>query len=265
MKRQVRGKKKERFIRQFRKRFLLRFHMSLILTATCLSGALFSKLLLFLSVRDPLIRLPVTTILSYLLFFLFIKLWLWYVSTTGWQKAGDTADAVAETGDVLSFPEELGGLHAMSATKAFAGEGGNFGGSGASGSFGEAAEAVAEATKEAGKSVGDKIGDLVPDLDEGAGFVLVALGVFLAVVFGAGLFLIYSAPAILSEAVFEFLLAGSLVKKSQRMDDPDWMGSVLRATWIPLAVVLTIALAAGWVLHAYYPEITRIADLLRRL
>jgi hypothetical protein len=255
--------KKERFIRRFRNRFLLRFHMSLILTATCLSGVLFSKLLLVLSVRDPLIRYPLTAILSYLLFFLFIKLWLWYVSTTGRQKAVDTADAVMKTADVVGFPEDLVGLQPVSAAKAFAGEGGGFGGGGASGSFGEAAEAVAGATKEAGKSVCG-IGDLVPDLDEGAGFVLVVLGVLLAIIFGAGLFLIYSAPTLLSEAAFEFLLAGSLVKKSKKMDDPDWMGSVLRATWVSFAVVLAISLAAGWVLHVYCPDVVRMSDLFNR-
>jgi hypothetical protein len=181
MKRQGRGRKKERFIRRFRKRFLLRFHMSLILIATCLSGALFSKLLLVLSVREPLIRYPLTATLSYLLFFLFIKLWLWYVSTTGRQKAPDTVDAVMEVGDVVKVPDDIIGLQPVPAAKAFSGEGGSFGGGGASGSFGEAAEAVAEATKEAGKSVGDKISDLAPDLDEGAGFVLVVLGVLLAI------------------------------------------------------------------------------------
>jgi hypothetical protein len=45
------------------------------------------------------------------------------------------------------------------------------------------------------------------------------------------------------------------------MDDPDWMGSVLRATWGPFAVVLAISVAAGWVLHVYYPEVGRIAEL----
>jgi hypothetical protein len=256
MKRQGRGRKKEWFIRRFRNRFLLRFHMSLILMATCLSGALFSKLLLFLSVREPLIRYPLTATLSYLLFFLFIKLWLWYVSTTEQQKTANTVDAVMEMGDGVELTGDIIGLQPVSAVKNFAGEGGCFGGGGASGSFGEAAE-------EAGKCVGDKIGDLVPDLDEGAGFVLVVLGVLLAIIFGAGLFLIYSAPTILSEAAFEFLLAGSLIKRSKRMDDPDWMGSVLRATWVPFAVVLAISFAAGWVLHVYYPQITRIADLIQ--
>lgn len=48
------------------------------------------------------------------------------------------------------------------------------------------------------------------------------------------------------------------------MDDPDWMGSVLRTTWVPFAVVLAISVAAGWMLHAYYPEVARISDLFRR-
>jgi hypothetical protein len=255
--------KKERFIRRFQKRFLLRFHMSLILMATCLSGALFSKLLLFLSVRNVLIRYPLTACLSYLLFFLFIKLWLWYVSTTTRQKVSEVADAVVETtADIpADIPLGLSGRAATQATEAFAGGGGEFGGGGASGSFGEAGEAIAGLAKKAGKSVGDKVGDLVPDLDEGAGFALLALGVLLAVVFGAGIFLIYSAPAILSEAAFEFLLAGSLVKRSKKMDDPDWMGSVLRATYVPFAVVLAISVAMGWVLHEYYPEVARISDL----
>lgn len=257
--------KKEKFIRRFRKRFLLRFHMSLILAATCLSGALFSKLLLLLSVRDPLVRYPLTACLSYLLFFLFIKLWLWYVSTATRQKAADTGNALLETaGDVptdilFDLPRTP-----LAAAEAFAGGGGDFGGGGASGNFGEAAEGIANAVGKAGKSVGGKVGDLVPDLDEGVGVALLVLGVLLAVVFGAGVYLIYSAPAILSEAAFEFLLAGSLVKRSKKMDDPDWMGSVLRATWVPFAAVLAISVSAGWVLHAYFPEVARIADLFGR-
>ncbi|MBN1548779.1 MAG: hypothetical protein JW902_19165 [Syntrophaceae bacterium] len=62
MKRQGRGRKK-RFIGRFQRGFLLRFHMSLILAAACLSGTLFSKLLLLLPVRDPVkgaYHLPLT-------------------------------------------------------------------------------------------------------------------------------------------------------------------------------------------------------------
>jgi hypothetical protein len=169
-----------------------------------------------------------------------------------------------EAADLPDIPLNLVGRAAPQAAEVFAGSGGVFGGGGASGRFGEAAEAVADAAGKAGKSIGDKVSDLVPDLDERLGLALLALGVLLTVVFGAGLYLIYSAPAILSEAAFEFLLAGSLIKRSKKMDDPDWMGSVLRATWGPCAVALAISVAAGWVLHAYFPEMERIADLLGR-
>jgi hypothetical protein len=41
-----------------------------------------------------------------------------------------------------------------------------------------------------------------------------------------------------------------LGRADKRMDDPDWVGSVLRAPWVPFAAVLTISIEAGWVLQA---------------
>lgn len=235
--------------------------MSLILLATCLSGVLFSKLLLYLGVQSPLIRYPLVATLSYLLFFVFIKLWLWYVATTTSTKVRQTVDAVVETaGDLAPGPFPIP-VETSPTLESFAGGGGNFGGGGASGSFGESMDAVSGFATETGKTVGGTVGDLVPDLDENLGIVLLILGVLLAVIFGAGIFLIYSAPTILGEAAFEFVLAGSLIKSTKAIDDPDWVGSVFRTTWVTFALVLAIALTAGWVLHAYYPEVGRIGDL----
>ena len=213
--------RKAKFVRRFQKRFLLRFHMSLILLATCLSGVLFSKLFLYLGVHGPLIRYPLVATLAYLLFFVFIKLWLWYVSTTTETKTRQTVDAVVEnTTDLAPGPFPL--FSKTSPTlETFTGGGGNFGGGGASGSFGEAGDAVSDLAKGAGETVGDKVDDLVPDLDENLGAALLVLGVLLAVIFGAGIFLFYSAPTILGEAAFEFVLAGSLVKRTKAMDNPD--------------------------------------------
>jgi len=73
-----------------------------------------------------------------------------------------------------------------------------------------------------------------------------------------GVRLLHPPPLVLAGA------AGRLIKRSKRMDYPDWVGSVLRATWVPFALVLAIAIAAGWVLHAYYPEAERIVDLSKR-
>lgn len=140
--------RKDKFIRRFQKRFLLRFHMSLILLATCLSGVLFSKLLLLLQLRNVLIRYPLTACLSYLAFLLLIKLWLWYVSTTARQKARDTVDALVDPGSDLipDLPE------AVTESEFFAGGGGGFGCGGASGSFTEGGSSAVDIAAEAGQS-----------------------------------------------------------------------------------------------------------------
>jgi hypothetical protein len=36
-----------------------------------------------------------------------------------------------------------------------------------------------------------------------------------------------------------------------------------RTTWIPFGVSLTIAWIGALVLHSYYPEVTRISELMR--
>lgn len=103
--------KKHKFIRYIKERFFLRFHMSLIITATALSGLPATTVLLLLNVKEMLVRYPLAVIFSYLVFFVLI---------------------------------------------------------------------------------------------------------------------VYSAPAILSEAAFEALVATSLIKATKRIDDPDWMGGFHR-------------------------------------
>lgn len=76
------------------------------------------------------------------------------------------------------------------------------------------------------------------------------------------MFPVWEAPAILAEAAFEFVLAASLVRSSRAMNEPDWMGSVFRATWKPFAVVLLLAILAGWAMHHYLPEASRMMDVI---
>jgi hypothetical protein len=204
--------------------------------------------------------------LSYLLFFIYIKLWLYYVSSrtaTVAAKATDSNfDLSAITPDPsLDLPLDAPFESGAEVAEAFSGGGGNFGGGGASASFGDAGGAVADVAKGAGKASGGGGGDLLPDLGDGDFLAFLALAVLLAVVLGAGIFVIYSAPAILSEAAFEFMLAGGLIRRTRKMGDPDWVGSVLRATWKPFGLILIVTLAVGWFLHCYYPEIHRVADL----
>jgi len=84
----------------------------------------------------------------------------------------------------------------------------------------------------------------------------------LLVIFGAGAYLVYAAPEILAEAAFEALLAAGLIKASRKITRRGWIGSVLRATWVPFVIVLLMTGIFGWVAQNLYPDAARIADIL---
>src|SRR5512144_2093867 len=97
--------RKKSFVRRIRARFLVRFHMALILVATALSGLLASKALLEAGVESMTARYPLAVLFSYLAFFLFVRIWLWYVSLAspgGPERGRDAADAVL---DVVGIPD----------------------------------------------------------------------------------------------------------------------------------------------------------------
>ncbi len=218
--------------------------MSLILSATTATGLLSSHALLSLGVDNLVIRYPVTVLIAYLCFFLFIKLWLWYITDTDSSQQNNPLDAV----DVIPNINMSGGSGNVISSSS--GGGGTFGGGGARGTYDNMDALVREPISVINSGSGDSSSSSLDgvDIDVGDGVMpLVILGVILAVVFGAGAYLVYDAPVILSEAAFEFFLAAGLIKPVKRLDDPDWMGTVLRTTWIPFAAVLLLQrLAPGY-------------------
>ncbi len=261
-----------RFMRHIKERFFLRFHMSLILLGTALSGLIASKLLLIAGMENIIIRYPLTVVCSYLAFFVFVKLWLAYLSTRRAFQASNIVDNVVP--DLLSFSGGGGtGSGSGSSLPSFrGGGGGSGGGGGASGTFeGPAANAqaafippsgTADTASSAGKSVGDALSGFF-DIDD-EGIILIAIGVLLAAIFGSAIYLIYIAPHILSEAAFNFLLGSSLIKSYHRMNREDWVGSVFKDTYKPFLVVLLVSFGAAWVIHHYAPDITKISDIFAR-
>ncbi len=265
--------RKNNFVCILKERLCLRFHMSLILISTALTGLLASKILLIAHVDNIVIRYPVAVIVSYLIFFAFMKLWLTYVTSSSVRKSYGTGDAAADT--LNSIPDFAG--DSLTSHGMFPGGGGGMsGGGGASGSFdGITAHAdvgvhdvLADTAAHAGHGIGNAISDVAGDtasgLAEEGGFVLVILGILLATVFGAGLYLVYDAPLILSEAVFDFILAASLIKSMRKIDDPDWKGSVLRTTWKPFVIALLISFFGAYILHANYPGAHKLSEIIRR-
>ena len=91
--------------------------------------------------------------------------------------------------------------------------------------------------------------------------LLALLGLLLFGVFGAGIFLIYQSPAILAEAAFQAALASGLIGAARRIEYGDWAGSVFKATWIPFAVVLALAIGFGWAAQHYCPAATKAAEI----
>jgi hypothetical protein len=234
--------------------------MALILGGVFFSGLLASKLLLEIGVRSMLIRYSLVATLSYLMFFLFIKLWLLYFRRSSQNLSPDTG-----VGDISNLSGI--GTGPSSGSVQFAGHSGDFGGGGASGDWvdspSEAGTVSASATVGSGGSSG---ASAVSDIDLGDGWiVLVVLGVLLALIFGVGMYLVYVAPTLLSDTAAQVLLASSLIKASKKMDSPDWVGSVFRATWIPFVIVMILLSAVAWVAAHYCPGATKLADVLRSL
>jgi hypothetical protein len=246
-------------MKRIQERFLLRFHMSLILLATVLTGLLSTKLLLLVPVENMVIRYPLAVLFAYLAFFLFVKLWLAYMS------ASQPVRSLDATGDVLSNLPDLTGLSVD--VPQFTGGGGTFDGAGAAGTFdGPVSNASADVVSsssgaaESSSGITDGISGIF-DIDDDA-LILIVLGVLLAAIFGSAIYLVYSAPHILSEAAFDCLLGSSLIKSYKKVNQPDWMGSVLRDTYRPFLLVLLISVAAAWIIQSQYPEATKISDLL---
>ncbi|MBI5846855.1 MAG: hypothetical protein HZB31_02740 [Nitrospirae bacterium] len=264
---------REKFVRFLRERFFLRFHMSLILAGTALSGLIVSWALLHLQLSSMLIRYPLAVFCSYLAFFGFLKLWLLYMTSSGSGKGkgkgkGDSFISNADIVNIIPDGLPTGG-DSLTENLSFGGGGGQFEGGGASAFFEQGAlpDAVASASKSSGNSVTDATGKAVAGIFdvEDAGILLIILALILAVVFGAAFYLVYAAPAILAEAAFDFLLASGLVKSMKRMDNPDWIGSVLGATVIPFTIVFFMAVAAAGIAHSVAPGATKMSAVIRIL
>jgi len=241
-------------------RFVVRFHMALMLTALGASGLLISKVLLEVGVRSMLERYLIAVAFSYALFFLFIKLWLIYISPPKPKPrlpSRDFGNAI----DIGNLSLDVAQESTIVGDQVFGGAG-DFGGGGATDLWGGDTSPAIISTPSSGRGSGGGGGSSFDfDLDEG--IVLIVLALLVLSIFGAGAYLVYAAPEILSEAAFQALLAAGLIKASKKMDGSGWMGSVLKATWIPFVIVLVMTGIFGMVAQTYYPHAARLADIFK--
>jgi hypothetical protein len=246
--------KRYTFVKKLCKHFSLRLHMTLILLATALVGIISSKVLLISGFQNPALRFPLAIIVSYMFFYIAIRIWLWIVIGSTAVNSKNHDRSIPDFPDI-SLPDD-------SSSKAddtvFSGGGGCYSGGGASGAF-EAP--VSSAGSSGASSSGGFPGSF--DVDESIGIIIVfaLLALLLFAIFGSSAYMIYQAPSMLSEIAFDSALAVSLIRKSKKMQDPDWIGSVFKATWKQFAGILLVSIITGIAIHAIFPEVTKVSEL----
>jgi hypothetical protein len=269
--------------RQLLARFYLRFHISLILLWSFSAGFLVNKAMLWAGVHSMLLRYPMTLLVSYGAFFLGVRIWLAYVGAEPFGSGRFRGSSLVDNrGNGSGF--DPGSWRGTGSGTAMRGAGGDFGGGGASGSFAADSDSIADAASNAGAgparsgswfswggsgSASGKGGGGGIDLDLGDGdgwlvvLLLVLVAVLLSSVFGAVIYLVYSAPAVLADVAFQAMLAGGLVRPSQRWRDASWEMRLLKSTWIPFAIVFLLALVTAGLAVKLFPAAHTLPEVIR--
>ncbi|HUP63195.1 MAG TPA: hypothetical protein VNA69_22585 [Thermoanaerobaculia bacterium] len=235
---------KERVAAWLERRFYLRLHMFFILGGTYLAGLLATKLLLLAGLNVLWLRYALAVCAAYGVFLSLIRLWLIYINVYHSDSLDLTADGIDFAGRFWSTDIPVI-------------EGGRFGGGGATGSWGDASQAVA-APKASGGGGGLK-GCGIDGGDEGCAVVLLIVLVFSLVVIA--IYMIYTAPVLLSEAAFEAALAAALARRAKKIERRGWVDTVWRATVWPFVAVLLVSAALGWFAQHHCPEAKKLRDV----
>jgi hypothetical protein len=189
-------------------------------------------------------RYPLALACAYL-FFVFL-LWLWLRT-----KADDYNDFP----DVSDTDYGFGSHEVQPSTM---GAGGEFGGGGASGSF----DTPASDSPHDFSSVGDAAGASL-DLDEMAiPIIAIALAAGLAL---ASLYVVYIAPTLFSELVFDGILSYTLYRKLRRTESTHWLAGALRHTAAPFAITALFLWAMGAAMASYAPGSHSIGEVIHHV
>lgn len=256
---------RERIAAVLRSRFALRIHTSVLLLWTFSAGLLTTKAMLLLGVQSMFLRYTVALAVAYAAFLAGVRIWLWYVGAHEVRadpRFGGTRKADGKSNGSLDLPDFSSG--GGSPAEVFRGGGGSSGGGGATSSFdaGGAPQPnlmIMETPPvtggggigSGGGGGGDggtlsKLGDIggIGDLsgDDGcliAFAVMIVVGL-IALAIGGAFFVISMGPEVLIDAAFSAMLSGGLIRSGARVSDPDWIGSVIKGTWKPFAIVLVM-------------------------
>lgn len=277
--------RRERFTRALAQHFFLRFHVSLIIGFTFCAGFAVSKTLFALGLISMPLRYAFALAGAYLAFLLACRLWIFYVSLfEGTGGSGPSARLRGNGSRGISLTDlDVGSGGGASAGGrsggglSIRGGGGGFSGAGASGEFDASGNAPAiaafsgsDASAGGARSGGTSSGagggkgsgfslDLGDD-----GLALIFLIAVIAAIFGTVAYIFYAGPTILADSAFEALVAGGFVRHA-RMLDSDWLGSLVKATWIPLVALLITLVGFGYFAQQAYPDTHTAREIVGKL
>ncbi len=100
--------------------------------------------------------------------------------------------------------------------------------------------------------------------DAGAAVAIIALVLIVLVVCGAGVYLVWEAPMILSDAAFQVVMTWAVRRRAGEIDDVAWVGSIVKATIWPFAIVLALTVGIGFFVQVNYPDVHSLGQLLNR-
>lgn len=253
------GWQRERKIESLKRRLMRkshpRLHASIILSLTGLAGFLASFLLLRLGVSAMWLRYPVAILVAYCVFLLLLRLWLSLSRPRDWDLEVD----IVETLDVVDSTEIIDSTDVRGA--GFGG-GGDFAGAGAGGSWGQSVTTVTStksvSTFTSAKSSGSTGFSFDFDLDDG--WVLVVVIIALLVAASAALYIVYIAPVLLAEIMFDGVLMAALYKRVKTIEHRHWLRAALRRTWWLAILVAVIFAIAGFAMQKAAPEARSIGE-----
>lgn len=247
-------------------RYSTRLHMFLIVAAGVSVALLMTKFLLLAGVQAMWLRYLAALLLAYFTFFFGVYCWLLlspygkYLRRHDWTPDAPL-DFVPGPGPSGPIPTPVDAVH---------GAGGEFGGGGASGDWNvfEPSASVDFPDSMPDGIPGEGLVDVAGGADEGGCLLVIAgilLVILLSVLFGASLYVIYQAPAILAEVVFEVLLGSRLARGARALDSANWPSVLLRKTWKPFAILSAVALAFAVFVQYAFPHVTTAGELVRIL
>jgi len=252
-----------------------RLHVLAILVLTGAFGFLVSWGLLEIGLLALWLRYPLAVALAYGAFLLQLRIWLAYQRRHRARRedresdAGDLSDLLDP--NLLDVSGSVG--RGVEVAGRFAGAGGRFGGAGASGSYQGAmplpmmdtgvasAQMAGHASSGGTKGIGGLF-ELAAVDDVPLAVVLAVLAAVLSLLLAAG-YLVWTAPALLSEILVDGLVVAALSHRLKTIEGPTWIRSVVRRTWFPATGVALALGGTGYLLQRLDPTIDSIGDVAR--